>query len=100
MLHTNRLKTKLANLPKNSKQWWRINRELMNNVMPKDPIPLLKSNGKWLEQSKDKANCFANIFSEKCKLPERVGAPDVKEAAVTMDDFMPVRKRDVRGSKF
>ena len=38
-LHTNKLKTKLAGLPKSSKQWWRINRELMNNVTPKKPIP-------------------------------------------------------------
>ena len=78
VLHTNKLNTKLAGLPKSGKQWWRRNRELMNNVTPKEPIPPLKSNGKWLEHSKDKAHCLAKIFSEKCKLPEHVGEPDVR----------------------
>ena len=84
------------NCPKNSEQWWNINRILMNNTnKPKKPIPPLKSGGAWLRGRKAKADCLAATFHSKCMLPDRVGDPDVHEAAVVMNDFIPIRKRDV-----
>ena len=66
--YTGRLKNKLAKLPGNSKQWWQINRELMNNTKPKATIPPLKSGKNWLSEPQSKADCLAKVFRDRCKL--------------------------------
>ncbi len=42
-----RLRTRLQELPAMSKQWWDINRQLMNNAPPREAIPPLKLGGVW-----------------------------------------------------
>ena len=74
--YVQQLKKKLAKLPKSSKQWWRINRELLNKKSRLTSIPTLRDDGKWLINSKSKADAFANIFSSKSEFPpEAVDTP-------------------------
>ena len=85
----------MAKLPRNSKQWWKINRELMNNTKPKATIPPLKFGKNWLSEPQSKADCLAQVFSDKCKIPAANGDPAILAATVVMNDFVPIRRRDV-----
>ena len=95
MAHVDRLKNNLATLPNNNKQWKRISRELMQNPKPNTTIPPLM----WKQQSKtdakEKADCLAETLRDKCVLPHRVGDPHVSDAAVSMNNFIPMRRRDI-----
>ena len=93
--YTVRLKDKLAKLPRNSKQWWQINRELMNNTKPKATIPPLKFETEWLSEPQSKADCLAKVFRDRCMFPAADGDPAIHAAPVVMNDFVPIRRRDV-----
>ena len=84
----------MAKLPRNSKQW-QLNRELMNNTKPKATIPPLKFGKNWLSEPQSKADCLAKVFSDKCKIPAADGDPAILAAPVVMNDFVPIRRRDV-----
>ena len=60
--HVQKLKTKLSSLPKCSKEWWRIFRELLNRKGKLTSIPTLRDGDKWLTDSKEKADAFARAF--------------------------------------
>ena len=66
------LKTKLAALPKCSKQWWRINNELLRRTAKPKSVPPLRAGSDWLVDAKAKADVFANTFSSKGDLPTEV----------------------------
>ena len=91
-------KTKLANLPKGSKEWWRINRELMHKKARVSSIPVLRhSDGTWLTDAKAKADAFATTFGSKAKLPEEVvDTPFFGEPATEFNDFVVFRSRTTR----
>ena len=88
------LKEKIAGLSKSSKQWWRLNRELLNKKAQTTSIPPLKSGDNWLSDSKAKADAFAETFTRKSQLPAEVidtpffGLPDVE-----FDEFVAIRSR-------
>ena len=70
------LKKKIAGLSKNSKQWWRLNGELLNKKAQITSVLSLKFGEEWLSDSKSKANAFAHTFSGKSQLPsEKVDTP-------------------------
>ena len=93
--YTRRLKNELAKLPRNRKQWWQINRELMNNTKPQATIPPLKFGKNWLSEPQSKADCLAQVFSDKCKIPAADGDPAILAAPVVMNDFVPIRRQHV-----
>ena len=64
-LYKEKLRNKLRTLPKSSKQWWSINRELLNNATTRSTIPaLLDEHGTWTHDATEKANLFAKTFKE------------------------------------
>ena len=63
-------KTKLANLPRSSKRWWRLNRELLHRKANIVSIPTLREGTEWLSDATSKANAFARKFASKSELPE------------------------------
>ena len=94
MEYVEQLKKKLAKLPKSSKQWWRINRELLNKKSRLTSIPTLRDDGKWLVDSKSKADAFANAFSSKSELPpEAADTPYFGQPDVEWQDFVVFRSR-------
>ena len=92
--YVEKLKAKLASLPRCSKQWWRINRELLHRKANISSIPPLRNGTDWLLDAKAKANAFAETFAFKNRLPDEVvdtpfcGAPDFE-----MLSFIPLRTR-------
>ena len=95
--HVQELKDKLAGLPKCSKQWWRINRELLNRKGKMASIPTLRENDQWLTDAKTKADAFARTFASKADLPpEVVDTPFFGTADTEFEDFVAFRSRTCR----
>ena len=63
------LKSKLAALPRSNKQWWGMNRELLQRRSNIKSIPLLREGNSWLVDAKAKADIFARTFKSKSQLP-------------------------------
>ena len=81
--YINRLKEQMMKLPKGTKKWWRLNRELLDKKTKVTSVPPLKSaNGEWHLGSESKANLLAAGFREKLELP-----PDVEDQYVARPEF-------------
>ena len=88
------LRAKIATLKRGSKQWWSLNRELLNKKAKISSIPPLRDGPNWLADPKEKANLFAKTFSDKAKLPaEAVDCPFFGIPDVELDDFLAIRSR-------
>ena len=70
--HVQHVKDKMAKLPAGSKQWWKINRELLHRKATLSSIPSLRESDKWLTDAKNKADAFARVFESKAHLPEEL----------------------------
>ena len=92
--HVTKLKEKLSSLPKGSKQWWKLNRELLQNKTKCSSIPPLRNDKTWENSPNGKANLFAKTFAAKSTLPGDVAdclffaPPDLE-----MDQFVALRSR-------
>ena len=64
-----RMRVVLAELPKGSKKWWRLNSTLQSREGKCSSIPPLKENKKWILDPKEKANLFAKVWKAKSTLP-------------------------------
>ena len=79
-----RIKTKLAALPRHSNKWWSLNRMLMRKKSNIESIPTLRIDGDWLTDATAKANAFAKTFVVKSILPPEVvdtpffGPPEIQ----------------------
>ena len=92
------LRTRILNLSKASKEWWRLNRELLNRRSKHSTIPPLKtSEGRWVLEPREKANLLATTFQSKSKLPEDPGVvpEDLQQdvGPVRMSGFLVIRTR-------
>ena len=88
------LKEKIAGLKKGSKEWWKLNRELLHRKTKCSSIPPLRHDNMWVHESKEKANIFVKNFESKARLPEEEidcpfwGKPDVQD-----ENFVTLRSR-------
>ena len=88
------IRLKLQNLRRHSKQWWRINRELLRKKASMTSIPTLRDDSGWLTDAKDKADAFARTFSGKAQLPEEVvDTPFFGSPENQLDEFVVFRSR-------
>jgi len=95
--YVEKLKAKLAELPRCSKQWWRINRELLHRKANVSAIPPLRDGTNWLLDAKAKAHTFAKNFSFKNQLPEEVvDTPYCGDPDFEIFDFIPLRTRQTK----
>ena len=70
--YQNDLRERLSNLKSSSKEWWRLNRELLNRKCKPSSIPPLKDSRKQIVLAPiEKANLLAKTLKAKCILPER-----------------------------
>ena len=96
-IHLANLKEKISKLKKGSKQWWRLNRELLERKSKISSIPPLKDNKNWITESKGKADTLAKCFAIKANLPDEFidcpffGVPDFE-----YEDFIVLRSRYTR----
>ena len=65
--YVKKLKDRISNLQKGSKEWWRLNRELFQKKTKCSSIPPLRDGEVWINGSKEKADLFAKTFLEKSK---------------------------------
>ena len=61
---------KKTQLKKGSKQYWRLNRELLCKKCRCSSIPPLRDGTLWVNSSKDKADVFDKTFAAKAVLPD------------------------------
>ena len=88
------IKLKLQNLRRHSKQWWRINRELLRKKASMSSIPTLRDESGWLTDAKREADAFACTFSDKAKLPpEVVDTPFFGSPENQFDEIVVFRSR-------
>ena len=96
--YVRRTREKLKELPKSSKQWWRLAKSLAKNTKEKAGLPpLKKEDGSWVRTPREKAELFLKTFAHKYRLPEKVvgatadlGPRQHKE----LSGFLPVRARN------
>ena len=88
------LKAKIQSLPRSSKLWWKLNRELLNRKSKCSTIPPLKArNGKWILDPEGKADLLAQTFQDKSRLPEGHGKPPIEQGQCKMSAFHLIRTR-------
>ena len=89
-----KLRTKINNLSKGSKEWWKLNRLLLSKQRKCSSIPPLRDGTKWLNEPKDKANLFAQIFDKEAQLPaENVDCPFFGRADIELEEIVVLRSR-------
>jgi len=89
-----RTKATLAGLPRTSKRWWRLNRQLLHRKANVVSIPTLRDGSDWLSDATSKANAFARTFASKSVLPEEgVDTPFFGMADFGHDVFVAFRTR-------
>ena len=94
--HQRELRERLLGLGYSSKEWWRVNRELLNRKTKVSTIPSLKDDlGQWILSPIEKANLLARKFEAKCVLPPRPTGEQNTSDEVTpvMSDFFLIRTR-------
>ncbi len=90
------LKERIRQLPRSSKLWWRLNRELLNKKSKNVSIPPLKGRGgDWILKPEAKANLLADTFRNKCCLPPGDWRFDREESRHEMASFLLIRSRSV-----
>ena len=87
------LRQRIQELPKSSKEWWKLNRELLNRKTKVNTIaPLKDKDGIWVLDPVGKANLLAATFADKGKLPPATEGPRLhKEPPASMAEFCLVR---------
>ena len=69
------LRERILGLLLHSKDWWRLNKELLHRKSKSWSIPPLKADGHWILEAKGKANVLAKVFASKPALPPQVSGP-------------------------
>jgi len=83
--------------PRWSKQWWKLNRQLLNKKAKMSSIPPLRESATWINDAKGKADLFARTFAGKAQIPEEsVDTPFFGRPDTEMDRFVSIRSRYTR----
>ena len=89
------LRARISGLKKGSKQWWRLNRELLDKRAKTTSMPPLKVNGSWITESKAKADAIANKLQSKAELrDEKIDCPFFGIPLQDGTDFVCMRSRN------
>ena len=89
-----KLKEEIAQLPKGSKKWWKLNRQLLEKKAKMSGIPPLKNEEGWIHDPKLKADLFAKVFASKAQLPpEEVDCPYFGEPETEIESRVILRTR-------
>ncbi len=97
--YQNELRERILSLPKSSKNWWRLNKELLNRKTKPSTIPPLKVGKNWVLDPAGKADLLAQTFRSKSQLPPADPEMPVDECpldgAPQMASFFVIRTRTV-----
>ena len=88
---------KWKKIPKSSKRWVSLNKQLLNKqAAPTLTSPLKNKEGLWCRTPETKANAFAECWAEKCQLPPKVFEQFFACTKPAMSDWFPIRRRNVK----
>ena len=91
------LRTKMEALPRSSKKWWALNKQLLHRQAAPSFFPPLKdSEGTWHRTPIAKANAFAKCWVGKCRLPAEVHEHFFAHVEDKMSTWFPIRRRTVQ----
>ena len=91
------LRTKMEALPRSSKKWWALNKQLLHRQAAPSFFPPLKdSEGTWHRTPIAKANAFAKCWVGKCRLPAEVHEHFFAHVEDQMSTWFPIRRRTVQ----
>ena len=95
-IYMEKVKDRICKLSKSDKQWWRLNRQLLNKKERTSAVPPLKqADGSWCMTSKNKANLLAETFASKMTLPDMREDQFVAAPSIRQSNFFAVRVRNV-----
>ena len=94
------MRNKIQSMGPSSKKWWKLSSALMLKAgRSSGNTPLQDSNGKWVLHPRDKAQLFADTFSNKYSLPGII-TNEYSEIRCSngssMSGFLPMRKRSAK----
>ena len=98
-LHIQKIRDEMRALPRGSKKWWRLSKQLMDCASHRSGIPSLRAaSGEWVHKGKEKADLFADALTAKFALPEQVVDDTSLDTppAQKMTSFVLIRERGVR----
>ena len=91
------LRQKMESLPRSSKRWWSLNKQLLHKQAAPALFPPLKNKaGTWCRSPQSKANAFAECWTDKCKLPDERVELFFSHVSPLMSDWFPIRPRIVK----
>ena len=89
-----RVRKEIADLPRGSKKWWRLQGTLLQKKGKTAGIPPLKcSGGAWAMCGPEKARALADAFAGKATLPMQCGVPNLRDGPPSTDRFVALRQR-------
>ena len=99
--YVQKTRRKLKSMGGSSRGWWKVSKSLMQAASSRDPIPpLLRGDGTWAKSPKEKADLFANVFSNKATLDDEevneFSAVNAFDDVTMGDGFLPIRLRYAR----
>ena len=87
----------MQKLPKNSKQWWSLAKQLMRRNSSASFFPPLRSrDGTWLLEPKEKADALTDVLNDKFHLPVEELEIFFATPSECMPAFNAIRSRQVR----
>ena len=88
------LRREIATLSRGIKQWWKLNRELLNKKAKLTSIPPLRDGDTWLADAREKANLFARTFADGYVFsPEVVDTAFFGSSDSKWNDFVALHRR-------
>ena len=95
--HMTKLKNQLETLPKSSKRWWTLNKQLLNRQSSPSFFPPIKNkSGDWCRTAELKANAFVETWSAKNVLPPETFEQAFFYVPPCLPDWFPIRRRFLR----
>ena len=91
------MKKKMSQLPKGSKRWWSLNKQLLNRQAAPSFFPPLKNGkGDWCRTPQAKADAFVESWNAKNQLPPELFECAFFPSPQAMREWFPIRKGDIK----
>ena len=92
-----KLKEDMSKLPRGSKRWWSLNKQLLHRQAAPSFFPPLKDgHGHWHRDPVGKANLLDDVLQKKSQLPPETTEHFFATVADEMSNWFPIRPRQVR----
>ena len=93
--YVQKVRAQILELPRGSKAWWSLSRQLLDKSAPRTSTPALKDpTGVWIHEPQHKAQLFADTLSSKFALPDDIGELEhMGDPDKVMSEHVTIRSR-------